>query len=134
MYRKKKCVVAFNSRTTLAATHDDAKKKPQIYKVCNFTKRVTDIIDQRPQYYTCKVKGNRWTIAAFSYILENSLINASTILALNNKDDLLKVNSLYFGWKLVQNCTTTFIENRSLSGLSSVVQGKMYIILKRKMT
>ena len=134
MYRKKKCVVAFNSRTTLAVTHDDAKKKPQIYKVSNFTKRATDIIDQRPQYYTCKVKGNRWTIAAFSYILENSLINASTILALNNKDDLLKVNSLYFGWKLVQNCTTAFIENRSLSGLSSVVQGKMYIILKRKMT
>ena len=41
MYRKTKCVVAFNSRTTLAVTHDDAKKKPQIYKVYNFTKRAT---------------------------------------------------------------------------------------------
>ena len=125
MYRKTKCVVAFNSRTTLAVTHDDAKKKPQIYKVYNFTKRATDIIDQRAQYCTCKVKANRWTIAAFSYILDNGLINASTILALNNKDGLLKVNSLYFGWKLVQNCTTTFIESRSLSGFSSMVQRKM---------
>ena len=114
--------------------HMMMQRKNLKFIVCNFTKRATDIIDQRPQYYTCKVKGNRWTIAAFSYILENSLINASTILALNNKDDLLEVNSLYFGWKLVQNCTTAFIENRSLSGLSSVVQGKMYIILKRKMT
>ena len=44
--------------------------------------------------------------AAFSYILDNSRTNASTILALNKKDDPWKVNSLDFGWELVQNLTT----------------------------
>ena len=69
----------------------------QIYKVYDFTEGGTDIIDQRVQYYTCKVKSNRWTIAAFSYILDNSLINGSTILVLNKKDDPQKVSSLDFG-------------------------------------
>ena len=110
------------------------ERKPQIYKVYDFTKGGTDIIDQRAQYYTCKVKSNRWIIAAFSYILNNSRINASTILALNKKDDPRKVNSLDFGWELLQNLTTHFIENRSLSGLTSMVQQKMCVILKRKMT
>ena len=81
----------------LAVTRDDGKKTPQIYKLYDFTKGVTDIIDQQAQYYTCKVKSNRWKIAAFSYILDNSCINASTILALNKKDDPQKVNSLDFG-------------------------------------
>ena len=110
------------------------KKPPQIYKVYDFTKGKTDIIDQRAQYYTCKVKSNRWAIAAFSYIVGNSRINAPTILALNKKDDPRKVNSLDFGWELVQNLTTPFIENRSLDGLSSMVQQKMCVILKRKIT
>ena len=69
----------------LAVTRDDGKKTPQIYKVYDFTKGGTDIIDQRAQYYICKVKYNRWTIAVFSYILDNSRINASTVLALNKK-------------------------------------------------
>ena len=69
----------------LAVTRDDGKKTPQIYKVYDFTKGGTDIIDQRGQYYICKVKYNRWTIAVFSYILDNSRINASTVLALNKK-------------------------------------------------
>ena len=75
------------------------KKNPQIYKFYDFTKGGTDIIDQQAQYYNCKVKSNRWKIAAFSYILDNSCINASTILALNKKDDPQKVNSLDFGWE-----------------------------------
>ena len=79
-------------------------------------------------------KKQRWTVAAFSYILDNSRINASTILALNKKDDPRKVNSLDFGWELVQKLTTPFIENRSLNGLSSMVQQKTCVILKRKIT
>ena len=39
----------------------------------------------------------------FIYILDNSRRNASTVLALNKKDDSQKVNSLDFGWELVQN-------------------------------
>ena len=106
--------VAFNSGTAFGSNPWWWKKKnPQDYKVYDFTKGGTDIVDQRAQYYTCKVKSNRWTNAAFSYILDNSQINASAILALNKKDDPRKVNSLDFGWELVQNLT----ENRSLNGL-----------------
>ena len=77
-----KCVVAFYSEilSTFGSTRDNGKK-PQIYKVYDFTKGGTDIIDQRAQYYTCKVKSKRWTTAAFSYIF-NSRINVSTILDL----------------------------------------------------
>ena len=70
----------------------------------------------------------------FIDILDNSRRNASTVLALNKKDDPQKVNSLDFGWELVQNLTTPFIENRSLNGLSSMVQQKMCVILKGKIT
>ena len=131
---KRNVLLLSTLKPLLAVTRDYGKKPPQIYKVHDFTKGGTDITDQRAQYYTCKVKSNRWTIAAFSYILDNSRINASAILALNKKDDPRKVNSLDFGWKLVQNLTTPFIENRSLSGLSSMVQQKMCVILKRKIT
>ena len=41
---------------------------------------------------------------------------------------------LDFGWELVQNLTTPFIENRSLNVLSSMVEKKIYVILKRKIT
>ena len=84
---KQKVLLLSTLEPPLAVTLDDRKKPPQIYKVYGFTKGGTDIIDQRPQCYTCKVKSNRWAIAAFSYILDNSWINASTILALNKKDD-----------------------------------------------
>ena len=104
------------------------KKNPKIYKVYDFTNGGTYISDRRAKYYICKAKSNRWTIAVFSYILANRRINASTILALNKKDDPRKVNSLDFGWELVQNRTTLFFENRSLNGLSSMVQQKMCII------
>ena len=134
MQWKQKCAVAFNSGTTFGSNPWWWKKNPQIYKVFDFTKGGADIIDQRAQYYTCKVKSNRWIIAAFSYILNNSRINASKILALNKKDDPRKVNLLDFWWELVQNLTTPFIENRSLNGLSSMVQQKMCVILKRKIT
>ena len=86
-----------------AVTRDDEKKVPQIYKVYDFKKGGTGIINQRAQHYTFKVKSNSWTIAAFSYILDNSRINASTYLALNKKDDPRIVNSLDFGWELVHN-------------------------------
>ena len=78
MYRETKCDAAFNSGTTFGS-NPWWWKKTQIYKVYDFTKGGTYIIDQRAQYYICKVKSNRWTIAAFLYILDNSQINASII-------------------------------------------------------
>ena len=46
------------------------KKKPAIIKFYDFTKRGTYIIDQRMGYYTCKTKSRKWTVSAFSYLLD----------------------------------------------------------------
>ena len=54
----------------LATTKDDNKGKPAIYKPYDFSKGVTDIIDQRIGFYSCKSKSKRWTMNAFSYVLD----------------------------------------------------------------
>lgn len=39
----------------MGVTKEDDKKKPAIYKLYDFTKGGTDIIDQRIGFYTCRV-------------------------------------------------------------------------------
>ena len=81
---------------------------------------------------TEEYKQGRFGVA--KHMVGYSRINASTVLALNKKDDPRKVNSLDFEWELVQNLTTPFTENRSLDGLSSMVEQMMCVILKTKIT
>ena len=47
----------------LGITKDDGKSKLGIYKVYDFTKGGTDIIDQRMGFYTCKPKSRKWIFA-----------------------------------------------------------------------
>ena len=49
----------------LATTKDDNKNKPAIYKLYDFSKGETDIIDQRMGFYSCTSKSKRWTMNAF---------------------------------------------------------------------
>ena len=49
----------------LGVTKDYGKKKPAIYKLYDFTKGGTDVMDHRIGAYTCKAKLNRWTLTAF---------------------------------------------------------------------
>ena len=64
----------------LATTKDDNKSKPAIYKLYDFSKGGTDIlIDQRMGFYSCKSKSKRWTMNAFSYVVDTCRVNASTI-------------------------------------------------------
>ena len=69
----------------LGVTKDDGKKKPAIYKLYDFTKGGTDVMDHRIGTYTYKAKSNRWTLTAFSYILDVCRINASTVLAFKKR-------------------------------------------------
>lgn len=48
----------------LGVTKDD-KFKPAIYKLCDFTKGGTDIVEQRVGFYSYKSKSPRWTMVAF---------------------------------------------------------------------
>ena len=58
-------VLLSNLEPIIAVTQDDGKQKLQIYKVYDFTKGRTDIIDQQAQFYMCKPKSSRWTICFF---------------------------------------------------------------------
>ena len=48
----------------------DQKKKPALYKLYDYTKGGTDIVDQKISFYSCKTKSRKWTTIAFSYLLD----------------------------------------------------------------
>ena len=48
------------------------------------------MVDQRMASYTCKAKSKRWTLPAFSYILDVTRINASSIFWL--------ISCTFAGW------------------------------------
>ena len=68
----------------LGTVKEGRQPKPALYKLYDFTKGGTDIIDQRMGYYSCKPKSPRWTITALSYMLDTCRVNASTVLAMND--------------------------------------------------
>ena len=60
----------------LGTAKGDVRLKPAIYKIYDFTKGGTDVIDQRINSYTCKAKSHRSTMAGFLYILDTCKANA----------------------------------------------------------
>ena len=113
----------------LGVTKDDGKKKPAIYKLYDFTKGGTDVMDRRIGTYTCKSKSNRWTLTAFSYILDVCRINASTVLALNKNVDPQSQDAYQFGIDLALSLIRPHIQRRSLVGLQMSIKNKMSLIL-----
>ena len=63
----------------LGLTKDDGKSKPAVTKFYDFTKGGADIVDQIMGKHTVKPKSSKWTIAAFSYLLDVACVNASTL-------------------------------------------------------
>ena len=53
---KKNIILLFTAPPNLGITKDDGKSKLGIYRLYDFTKGGTDIIDQRMWFYTCKPK------------------------------------------------------------------------------
>ena len=70
---------------------ENIKPLSALYKLYDFTKGGTDIVDQRMSFYSCKPKSRKWTIVAFSYLLDTCRVTASTIMALNTSDNELKL-------------------------------------------
>ena len=110
-------------------TRDDGKKKPAIYKLYDFTKGGTDIVDQRMGGYTCKAKSPKWSMVAFYFLIDESRVNASTILAIKEKKDPRSIDSFEFGWDLGMSLIKPCIQRRSLNGLSVHVQMKIQFSL-----
>ena len=114
----------------LGTTIDDGKDKPAMIKFYDFSKGGTDIIDQRNGYYSTNSKSRRWPMAAFSYIIDTSRVNAQTIYCANNNLDMRKSNSFQFGWDLAISLVTPHINVRkSLGCLKTNTTMKMRLIL-----
>ena len=113
----------------LGVTKDDGKKKPAIYKLYDFTKDGTDVMDHRIGADTCKAKSNLWTLTAFSYILDVWRINASTVFAFNKKMDPCKHDSYDLGINLAFSLIRPQIQRRPLAGLQVNVKKKMSLLL-----
>ena len=75
--KKKKNVLMLSTlKPILGTTIDDNKKEAALYKLYDFTKGGTDIVDQRMGFYTCKVKSHKWSMVAFAYILDTARMNS----------------------------------------------------------
>lgn len=61
---KKNVLMLTSLNPLLGTTIDDKKVKPAPYKLYDFTKGGTDIVDQRMEFYSCKPKSRRWPIVA----------------------------------------------------------------------
>ena len=113
----------------IAVTQDDGKQKPQIYNVYDFTKGGTDIIIRQAQFYTCKPITSRRTISGFSYVLDTSRINASTVWSMNNNENPRKIGSMGFGWEFEKSLVVPYLNQRSVNGLTWSIQNKMCLVV-----
>ena len=90
------------------------------------------MIDQRAQFYTCEPKSSRWTISFFSYVLDTSQINASTVWPMNNNENPRKIDSIRFGWELLKSLGVLYVNQRSVNGLSRSIQNKMSLVVRKQ--
>ena len=116
----------------LPTTKDDNKSKLAIYKLYDFSKGGTDIIDQRMGFYSCKSESKRWTMSAFSYVLDTCRVNASTLYAMNNDLQPRNIKFVEFGFELAMSLIRPHIKQRSLIGINSFVVRKIEIVPGKK--
>ena len=112
----------------LGTTIDDDKKKPALYKLYDFTKGGTDIVDQKIGSYSVKAKSRKWTMVAFSYLLDTVRINACTLFSLANNDDPTKKNAFDFGYALAKQLVMPHIQRRNRNGLTSDIILKIQLV------
>ena len=117
-----------------ATTKDDNKSKPAIYKLYDFSKGGTDIIDQKMRLYNFKSKLKHWTMNAFLYVLHSCQVNASTIYAMNNDVQPWNIKSVDFGFELAMFLIRPHIERPKLIGINSSVARKIEIVLEKKIS
>ena len=125
---KKNIMMLSTVRLLLGITMDDDKKKPALYKLYDFNKGGTDIVDQTFGTYTVKPKCRKWSIATFSYLLDTACVNASTIVALNKEESPKKVNSFDFAYDLARSFVLPLIYRRPRNGLNMPTLGKISFI------
>ena len=121
-----------NTPPILGITKDDGKSNLGIYKVYDFTKRVTDIIDQRMGFSTCKPKSRKFAITVFNYVIDMTRVNSSTTFALQNKYYPCKQDSFEYCYTLLYQLVKPFIKSGSLNGLTSFVRQKIELVIGKR--
>ena len=100
-----------------------------MYKLYDFTKGETDIIDQKMGTYTTKSKSRKWSRVAFSYLLDTIRVISSTLIELTKNHDPKLANSFNFGFELATQLVMPHIVKRPRNGLSSEVVKKLLHLL-----
>ena len=93
---KKNVILLSTAPPILGITKDGGKSKLGMYKVYDFTKGGTGIIDQRMGFYTCKPKSRKLTIIVFSYVIDMARVYSSTTFPVQKKYDPCKQDSFEY--------------------------------------
>jgi len=128
---KKNVLMLSTLEPILGTTKDDKCHKLGLYKLYDFTKGGTDIVDQRMGFHTTKTKSRKWTSVMFAYMLDTARVNSSTIFALNLGKDPVKEKSFQYTHKLVMELVTPTIEKRNQVFMASQIKQKIAIVLDR---
>ena len=114
---KKNVMILSTVEPILGVTRDDEKKNPAVFKLYDFTKGGTDIVDQKIGSYTVKSKAKKWTKVVFFYLFDTVRVNANTVYALAKNEIPTQSNAFQFGIDLAESLVMPFIQSRSKIGL-----------------
>ena len=130
---KKNVLMLYNDASIIRHyERDDGKKKPAICKLYDFTKGRGgggDIVDQKISYYTTKAKSSKWNMVAFYFILDTTMVNALTILALKEKKNPRNIDSFEIGFELVMSLVRPQLERRRRNGLQKNIIRKIDLFI-----
>lgn len=93
------------------AVGKDSRKKPNTIVFYDKTKGGVDIVDHRIGKYTTKAKSPRWPLNTFAFVLDTSIVNASTIFQELFPND--KVSSREFMWDLAKQLILPHMQRRA---------------------
>ena len=125
---KKNVLMLSAPEPILGTTKDDNCHKLGLYKLHDFTKGGTDIVDQRMRFHTTKTKSRKWTLVMFACMLDTARVNSSTIFALNQGKDPIKEKSFECTYQLVMELVKPTIEMRNQVFLSSKIKLKIAVL------
>ena len=112
----------------LGKTKDDTRQKTGLYKLYDFTRGGTDIVDQRIGFHTVKTKSRKWTMVVLAYILDMARVDSSTIYVLNNDIGPCNLVSFEFAFDLVMALVKPQIELRKQHNLKWITRNKIQMI------
>ena len=124
-------MLLLSTRKPISGTTMDDKIKVTLCKFYGFTKGDIDKVGQRMSFYTCKFKPHKWSMVAFSYIVDMTRMNSSTPFALNENRNLLKQNSFEFGTDVICCLVDPFIQQRNQSHLAPSIKQKIAVVLDK---